>query len=425
MGKLWPRSLSKTRVFGYNMTITPHDHQPQASYDSDGNIVIRVHMASAPVEEKKSEVPLIPLISAETAGSSHSEAVWETVEEEFPTSPEGADLGVVQEERLEVRTKFRAMSDLLSTAAAESAAQVQETVTSSQELLRDAGSTVNTASKRMWAFLSEPLTVPGRKKGRELSRTTLFIWDVFRFGGTFAGIFLVLFTALNAQSFWQISVSTIMPFIEPPSLELNEGTPTPAQAQASGNAQGLLAYLPTVGPPVNMVIIPKLKIAAPLVQPPTEALLQQDWGQVEKDIQESLLNGIVHYPGTAKPGQAGNFFITGHSSNYGWVKSQYNSIFARLHQLNVGDEYWVYWNGDRHRYIVRSKKEVSPSDVSVLDQPPDERMGTLMTCTPVGTTLRRLIVQAQEVDPDSLEPMKVGEKTERAPVPYSAQMLPI
>lgn len=374
------------------------------------------------MEAKKEEVHTIPLIHAEPAKNVKSEAVWETIEEEFsPASKED----VVQEERLEVRTRFRAISGALNGAATESASQVQHTVASSQELLAATGTSVKGAARKVWGFLTEPLAIPGRNAEREMSRSVLFLWDVLRFGGTFAGIFLALFTVLNAQSFWEISVSTIMPFIEPPSLELNEGVAAIPKAQASNDTQGLLTYLPDVGPPQNMVIIPKLKVAAPLVEPPTEALLRQDWGQVEKDIQASLLTGIVHYPGTAKAGQAGNFFLTGHSSNYAWIHSPYNSIFARLHQLEPGDDYWVYWNGDRHRYVVRSKKEVSPSDVSVLDQPPDERIATLMTCTPVGTTLRRLIVQAQEVDPDSLEPMKVGEKTERAPAPYAAQMLPI
>ncbi len=406
------------------MTITSHNHQPQAQYDSDGNIVISVNVQntqSAPVEEKKSEGHVIPLISAEPTPKT-SEPVWETIEEEYI---QGTPQAAVQEERLEVRTRFHAVSDLLNQASTESAAQVQHTMESSQAMLQGAQAQVKSAGKRLWGFLSEPLMVPGKKQDKEVSRSVLFLWDVFRFGGTFAGIFVVLFTALNAQSFWEISVSTVMPFIEPPSLDVGSVSAAAPQTKSANDTRGLLAYLPDVGPPVNMVIIPKLKVAAPLVQPPTEALLQQDWAQVEKDIQESLQHGVVHYPGTAKAGQAGNFFLTGHSSNYAWVHSQYNSIFARLHQLEIGDEYWVYWNGDRHRYIVRSKKEVSPSDVSVLDQPPDERIGTLMTCTPVGTTLRRLIVQSQEVDPDSLEPLKVGEKTERAPVPLAAQMLPI
>ena len=86
--------------------ISSHTRQPQASYDDDGNIVIRVQTSSAPVEAEKQQVHTIPLIQAEPAKSAPSDAVWETVEEEFiPTSKED----VVQEERLVVRTRFRAV----------------------------------------------------------------------------------------------------------------------------------------------------------------------------------------------------------------------------------------------------------------------------------------------------------------------------
>jgi LPXTG-site transpeptidase (sortase) family protein len=97
-----------------------------------------------------------------------------------------------------------------------------------------------------------------------------------------------------------------------------------------------------------------------------------------------------------------------------------------LHALNVGDEYWVFYGGDKHRYVIKEKKEVKPSDVSVLDQPVNKRLSTLMTCTPVGTTLRRLIIVAQEVDPLTAEPLEVGEHIadERLPK-MQMEMLPI
>jgi len=119
---------------------------------------------------------------------------------------------------------------------------------------------------------------------------------------------------------------------------------------------------------------------------------------------------VVHYPGTANPGQAGNFFVTGHSSYYPWSPGHYKTVFARLGELSEGDEIWIYYNGDKHRYIIRTKKEVVPSDISVLNQPSDQRLTTLMTCTPVGTTLRRLIIVAEEVDPSTGEVLKVGQQ---------------
>ena len=85
----------------------------------------------------------------------------------------------------------------------------------------------------------------------------------------------------------------------------------------------------------------------------------------------------------------------------------------------------MYYGGDKHRFIVRSKKEVKPSNVSVLDQPLDRRISTLMTCTPIGTTLRRLILSAEEVDPVTGITLSIGEKGQRPLPAVKTQMLPI
>ncbi|MDD5751559.1 MAG: sortase, partial [Candidatus Peribacteraceae bacterium] len=88
-------------------------------------------------------------------------------------------------------------------------------------------------------------------------------------------------------------------------------------------------------------------------------------------------------------------------------------------------DYWVYYGGDKHRYVITEKKEVRPSNVDVLDQPVGKRLGTLMTCTPVGTTLRRLILTADEVDPVTGAPLEVGEQPVREAPKFKMEMLPI
>ncbi len=115
----------------------------------------------------------------------------------------------------------------------------------------------------------------------------------------------------------------------------------------------------------------------------------------ENEIQKALREGVVHYPFTATPDQYGNVFITGHSSYYPWDKGHYKDIFALLYKLEVGDEYSIYFSGKKYTYRVTDHFEVEPDDISVLDQPTDQKISTLMTCTPVGTTLRRLIVRGK------------------------------
>jgi len=282
--------------------------------------------------------------------------------------------------------------------------------------------------KRLRDFLAQPVWVPAKKDFKKRSRGMLFVTDILRFGSTFALIFAGLFLALNYQSFWQIAKARMTPLLTPPAISIQNDTLGAALAApaAEAPAEGdMAAFLPPVGPPDDRIIIPKLDLNVPLVQPSVNALLRGDWPQVEQDIQDALQHGVVHYPGTAKPGQAGNFFVTGHSSYYPWAEGAYKTVFARLSELEVGDEYWVYYGGDKHRYIVRSKKEVQPNDITVLDQPTKQRISTLMTCTPVGTTLRRLIVVADEVDLVTGKPIGVGEHQQQQIQTVPLQALPI
>jgi sortase A len=129
----------------------------------------------------------------------------------------------------------------------------------------------------------------------------------------------------------------------------------------------------------------------------SENIEGENWSELEKQIQSGLQQGVVHYPGTAEPGQVGNVFITGHSSYYPWDPGQFKDVFAVLGQLEIGDEYYVYFNQRKYTYRIREKYEVQPDNVNVLQQPHDRKVSTLMTCTPVGTTLRRLIIRADDI----------------------------
>ncbi|PIR52202.1 hypothetical protein COU77_01640 [Candidatus Peregrinibacteria bacterium CG10_big_fil_rev_8_21_14_0_10_49_16] len=240
-------------------------------------------------------------------------------------------------------------------------------------------------------------------------------------------LFSILFIALNYHSFLQLSSNYLDPLraLRHDDAFASDITDLLTRSQKPTSELDLLALLPSVGPPYNRLIIPKLNLNVPIAIPPSDALLAEDWEKLEMDIQKSLEDGVVHYPGTARPGQAGNFFVTGHSSYYPWAPGDYKSVFAKLQLLNEGDEYWVYYNGDRFRYKIFEKQEVKPSNVSVLDQPLAKRISTLMTCTPTGTTLRRLILTAQELDPETGTPMRVGERTKRDLPTIKPAALPI
>lgn len=420
-------------LYSLDLLNPPFPHR--ASYDNEGNVILPpLGFPFVSNDRDEFEAPRVEAQAVE----------WVIIEDDGEALQKlhiAAQESSLQQRREPLRAQLRqhvvAVRQFAREAVQEGTQQYRVSIEAGKPLLARATEDLIAFSRAVWHFLTQPVWVPTRKREiREYSRGTLFLLDIVRFGGTFTVIFLALFVALNAESFWQIGASKIQMILSSPSIAtpgndedaaLLETLKASAGQSQSGRERGeLLSMLPPVGPPDNRILIPKLKLNVPLVTPPVDSLLRQDWAKVEEDIQTTLTDGVVHYPGTARPGQAGNFFVTGHSSYYPWAPGKYKTVFARLPELQPGDEYWVYYKGDRHRYVIREKREVNPSDVTVLDQPEHKRMATLMTCTPVGTTLRRLILVAQEIDPLSGQILQVGERAEKGSTPTpKLEALPI
>lgn len=146
-----------------------------------------------------------------------------------------------------------------------------------------------------------------------------------------------------------------------------------------------------ITPYENRIIIPKIGKNIPLVD--VHISQDVDFDHMENIFMQELENGIVRYPGTAMPGEQGNSFIFGHSSNYPWMKGNYNDVFALLDELVAGDEIIVYYGQKKFVYKVTDKKVVRPGDVKALsERDPNKKELTLMTCWPIGTTYNRLLV---------------------------------
>jgi len=171
-----------------------------------------------------------------------------------------------------------------------------------------------------------------------------------------------------------------------PSEETGGETPTTSAAQVD------LAQ--------SKLYIPKINIIAPII-----------WDIPQDQILEQLKNGVVQYQGTALPGQVGNIFITGHSSNYWWIKGNYNHVFALLDKLVVGDEIYLTYQGIIYKYQVSSSIVVTPEEIEVMESQGKNTL-SLMTCVPVGTTLKRLIVRADLVSPGAERAATSGHATQ-------------
>ena len=117
--------------------------------------------------------------------------------------------------------------------------------------------------------------------------------------------------------------------------------------------------------------IPKLKVRAAILEGTDDRALKYTVG---------------HYPGTADPGENGNFVLLGHR-NY-----VYGHYFRRINELEPGDEVIIKKESETYTYIVTESFVVSPEEVWVLDDT-GETMLTMITCTPIITYTDRLIVR--------------------------------
>jgi sortase A len=119
----------------------------------------------------------------------------------------------------------------------------------------------------------------------------------------------------------------------------------------------------------------------------TNAVVRSD----HTDLKQSL----IHYPGTAYPGYLGNSVIFGHSVLPQFFNpTNYLTIFSTLHTLKPGDTMSINADGASYTYKISDMYEAQPDDLSPLAQVYNGRYLTLITCTPPGTYLRRLIIKA-------------------------------
>ena len=109
--------------------------------------------------------------------------------------------------------------------------------------------------------------------------------------------------------------------------------------------------------------IPDLKINVPIIW-------SMDSGNFETDLQ----SGVVHYPGTAMPGEIGTTYIAGHSSNYAWAKGAYNQIFSRLGDLPANASFQITattLEGKQvtYHYVYINSQQYSPTGRPSLPTP--------------------------------------------------------
>ncbi|MBX4205274.1 MAG: sortase [Candidatus Doudnabacteria bacterium] len=133
--------------------------------------------------------------------------------------------------------------------------------------------------------------------------------------------------------------------------------------------------------------IPNLKISVPIVYSSSSKA---------SDVEAELKSGVVHLGGTANPGEVGNSYIVGHSSNYKNSQGEYNEVFFELPNIHVGDKVYIKKGKEILTFVVYETRVVEPTELWVMSQETaGDRILTLQTSYPVGTADRRFIAVAR------------------------------
>jgi len=234
------------------------------------------------------------------------------------------------------------------------------------------GEDPNAPAKNKVDALKKDITNKVKDRAEKVRKSHHFVPLLSAFGVGLAFIFLQFNSVVFAQ---------IQSYISPGAL--------------SGDAISIDPTVPVNVGPEAKLIIPKINVEVPV-----------DYGVnnlSEASIQNSLRDGATHYnlPGAnAVPGQKGNTVILGHSSNDIFNQGAYKFVFVQLDRLQPGDVFYLHYNGVRYIYRMTSSKVIDPTEVSALQLGNDKPMATLITCTPPGTALKRLLIFAEQISPD-------------------------
>lgn len=201
------------------------------------------------------------------------------------------------------------------------------------------------------------------------------------FVATMIAVFMVAFVSLNSSSFYIRAVEWRQ--AEAPKIVVQNQSATSMTRLPEIQAENPVARPRPQYNIADSIIIEKINVNAPLVFAA---------GTTQKDLNLALDQGVVIYPESKLPGETGEVFLTGHSSVYPWNKTKYGQVFTLLDKLEAGDLIVVYYNHYKYEYQVTGKQVMTP-DKATLNSQTEKETITLMTCWPIGTAWKRLVVE--------------------------------
>lgn len=133
--------------------------------------------------------------------------------------------------------------------------------------------------------------------------------------------------------------------------------------------------------------IPKISISVPII---FSASANKD------SLMKDLDAGVVFYPGSVYPGQAGQMIILGHSAPPGWPHIKHDWAFTDLDKLSPGDTIAIDLNNKQYTYVVKQKTIIKKgADVPQDNSLASNNVLTLISCWPPGKDYQRIAVTAE------------------------------
>lgn len=200
-------------------------------------------------------------------------------------------------------------------------------------------------------------------KPKKFRQTLAFAWEFLIFAFIFSSVWLTVFFSLNFKAYANRLMYEV-------GTDFREKFNVPAVLLHTENQ-------------ADEIIISKIGVRAPII-------ISKD--VATKKILDDLKSGVSLYPGSAKPGSAsGKTVILGHSSEHIWHKGNYPTVFNLINELEKGDEITVVFGGKTYVYRVEEKFVKTPKQI----QKEIKKDGLyLMSCWPIGTDLKRIVVRA-------------------------------
>jgi sortase A len=143
-------------------------------------------------------------------------------------------------------------------------------------------------------------------------------------------------------------------------------------------------------PPTNPGVLPGTAIGRMYIP-----VMKLHWVVVEGVALNDIQYAPGHYPGTAMPGQIGNFSVAGH---------RIPPLFWNLQEVQPGDQIVLQTKDYWYVYRVTVNEIVTPHSIEVVAPTPDHigvaptmAMLTLTTCNPKWNDYQRMVVHAELV----------------------------